>query len=549
MITPTDIEKQVREYFLEGGIRPVEIKIRRFPGETIVIVEVASQFQRATELGNSIDSEIEDGFVTVRLIKPPEKSETPPVRSVRDERVTRLVSLLDERSRTSEAQPSLRYVEDVEGRLQVATSERHHLIFGRRGAGKSALMLQAKSQLERAGVQTLWVNIQTLRKLGSDGAFLAIAKRFCELPESYFGSNSSAKSLKTASSLLTEIETLSRKKHPGSEDIERIIPSVNRMLAQFCVETQVPIYLFLDDIHYLTYHSVPDLLDRLHGLSREVPVWLKIAGIRHQMRWFRPEPPTGLQLQHDAIEINLDITLQEPERAKQFLQSVLDGFIEECDATPRRGFLHGRAVDRLVLASGGVPRDFVTLVASAIQVARGRENARMTGVQDVNEAAGKAAKAKMQELEEDAAAALGSAESVLGTLNLVRKFCIDGKGISFFRIDFLDKERRPREYSLIQRLMDLRIIHLINSSLSDGHLAGRRYEAYLLDLSEYTAARLKQRLWVLDFERGHIALKKTRSKEPVRIGDTARKLVGILRRGPVLPLSMLEELANPEDTA
>ncbi len=106
-----------------------------------------------------------------------------------------------------------------------------------------------------------------------------------------------------------------------------------------CAEIQAPIFIFLDDTHYLPFSEVPVFLDYAHAVTRDKPVWLKVAGIRHQMRWFVHEPPTGLQIPHDAIEINLDITLQEPERAKQFLQKVLDSFVDECGARPRRAFV------------------------------------------------------------------------------------------------------------------------------------------------------------------------------------------------------------------
>jgi hypothetical protein len=328
---------------------------------------------------------------------------------------------------------------------------------------------------------------------------------------------------------------------PSGHPIANIVSEVNRLLTIYCTEIQRPVFVFLDDVHYLPYAEVPEFLDMAHGSTRDIPVWLKVAGIKHQMRWFSPDPPRGLQSGHDAIEINLDITLQDPERAKVFLQSVLDGFIDECEAGPRRGFLSPAAIDRLVLACGGVPRDFVTLCASAIQIARGREKSRTTGVQDVNEAAGQATKRKVQELEEDAAAAMGNAGAIVKGLGVVRDFCLSQNEITFFRIDFREKETHRDQYALIQRLMDLRIVHLINDSLSDAHEVGRRSEVYLLDLSEYTGARFKHKLWVLDFEGGHLCLKRTRSSEPVRIGQTARDLVAILRRGPMLALGLLSE--------
>jgi hypothetical protein len=87
-------------------------------------------------------------------------------------------------------------------------------------------------------------------------------------------------------------------------------------------------------------------------------------------------------------------------------------------------------------------------------------------------------------------------------------------------------------------------VHLINSGLSDPHHAGRRSEVYLLDLSQYSGARLKQKLRVLDFVRDHLLLKKTRGDELPRVGDTPRKLVDLLRRGPTFELSHLSPIVN-----
>jgi len=287
------------------------------------------------------------------------------------------------------------------------------------------------------------------------------------------------------------------------------------------------------------------LLDLLHGISRDNPVWLKVAGIRHQTRWFTPDPPVGLQTGHDASIINLDITLEQPSRAKTFLRDILLSYVEESDTEPLRSFLSGAALDRLVLACGGVPRDFLLLSVAALQMARQRKNASTVGVQDVNHAAGAAAQTKLQELEDDAAAARGRSQDLVSALNAVKSFLLDQKQITFLSIDFLDKEKRPREYALMQGLMDLRMLHLINSSISDDHHAGRRSEVYLLDLSQYSGTRLKRNLKVLDFVKDHLVLKKTQGDDVPRVGDTPRKLVDLLRRGPIFHLSLLSNiLAN-----
>lgn len=533
----------VDQRYAEAGLVPRSVEIRSYPGEIIAIVEVATDYERALEIARTIDAEVTGGFVTVRRFHgTPELELRTAVSGVHDARIAKLIELLNARERASETQPSLRYVADAEERIHLALAPRHHLVFGRRGVGKTALLLEARRISETQGATTLWVNMHPLRSLSADACFLNVAVRLCELGMSI------ARAEKGASQQLTELRRQAEALLAGAEKlpgrVAMLIPRLQQALARLCVETGKPIYIFLDDIHYVDPREVPRLLDLLHGVSRDSPIWLKVAGIRHQTRWFIPQPATGLQTGHDASIINLDVTLEQPARARDFLLNVLRGYVEECLAMPERRFLGSSAVDRLVLASGGVPRDFLSLCAAALQIARQRQSARTVGVQDVNSAAGRAAQIKLQELEDDAAAARGSSQALVEALNVVRTFLIDERQITFLRIDFLEKEQYPREYSLMQALMDLRMLHLIHSSVSDAHHAGRRSEVYLLDLSQYSGTRLKQRLEVLDFEKDHLMLRRTRSNDAPKPGETPRKLIELLRRGPVFDLTKLSHLAQ-----
>jgi hypothetical protein len=539
----TSIESRVRQAFEQGGVSVTSVEVRHFPGEQIVVVEVASEYDRALRIAGELDLQVPNGFVTIRRVQGNAlASLRKPVSAVDDIRVTSLIELLNARSRTSEAQPSLRYIEGAAQRLGVAMTARHHLIFGRRGVGKTALMLEAKRRLESNGAHTFWANVHPLRGLGYAKAFLTIAHRLCDVPTIVFtGRGSQPQSVARAARLQDRIESL-LDAEVKPIDMSALVPQLQQLFSIFAVETQSPLFLFVDDVHYLPIQDVPFFLDLLHGLSRDNPVWLKVAGVKHQMRWFSNENQLGLQAGHDADPLELDITLEEPIRARQFLEDVLKGYVEECDASPLNGFLSPSALDRLVLASGGVPRDFLTLCASAIDITRSRTNARQTGVQDVNQAAGRAAQVKLRELEGDAAASLGTAEIVVEALSRTRRFLLTDNSVTFMRIDLHDKETYSREYDLIQSLMDLRMLHLIHSSLSAPHEAGNRSEVYLLDLSEYSGARLRQKIAVLDFERGHLVSKRTRSGDQAEVAATSRQLVTILRRGPIFQLSSLSDL-------
>lgn len=541
MVLESDLKGIIEVEMKKAGISPVSIQIRTFPGEIIAIVEVDRDYQRALAVAQELDGKIENGFVTVRQAKiGNSKKSHKAVTGVHDAKVGDLLGLLSTRSRTSESQPSLRYIQDVEERLSVAVTPRHHLVFGRRGVGKTSLLLEAKRLLENQGAYVLWVNVQSLRSLGVGHAFLTVALKLCDLLlSSQEAIRSSQTGLDALRALRANIEQRFAANGSTLQDVAILVPLLQQECSRFTLQAQRTVYLFVDDIHYLPSSEVPYFLDLLHGVTRDNLVWLKIAGIQHQTRWFIPVPPTGLQTGHDAAIINLDVTLEHPERAKEFLESVLRGYVEECSALPLGNVLSAAALDRLVLASGGVPRDFLTLCASSIQTARQRPNAKTVGVQDVNNAAGVAGQTKLQELEDDAAATSGRSGELVASLNIVREFLLTAEEITYFRVDFRDKESRSVEYRVLQALADLRMLHLINPSLSDQHHAGQRAEVYLLDLSQYSGSRLKQGIHVLDFERGHMVLKRTRSSEPARIGDTVLKLVSLLRRAPTFELSSL----------
>ena len=52
--------------------------------------------------------------------------------------------------------------------------------------------------------------------------------------------------------------------------------------------------------------------------------------------------------------------------------------------------------------------------------------------------------------------------------------------------------------------MDGRLIHLVRASLSDIREQGRKYEVYMLDLSQFSSVRFKLRIKTLDFQKGDI---------------------------------------------
>jgi hypothetical protein len=66
-------------------------------------------------------------------------------------------------------------VPDIGANVGLITAARHHLVFGRRGAGKTALLLEGKRLIEASGGVTVWLNMHTFRSEDWQTTFLWIA--------------------------------------------------------------------------------------------------------------------------------------------------------------------------------------------------------------------------------------------------------------------------------------------------------------------------------------------------------------------------------------
>jgi hypothetical protein len=545
---PDGIRQSIEAAFANASIPIHDLEYRAYPDESNVIAYVdAGSLGRAAEVGNGLDEEFaQAGRRTFVVVRKSSAATSFPVEvnrnadGVQGSRASDFIRLISSRSRVSLVQPSLSYVHDAQTNLSSVTAARHHLIFGRRGAGKTALLVEAMEQLKREGEITSWVNVQTLRHESPGRVVLYV------LDEVLSSLQSAQQHVRPESivalNLIDAYDNVQRMLSAGEASIQKVsslIPVVQRALHRFLDLEGVALYIFLDDFYYLPRSLQPQVLDVLHGCVRDSDAWLKIASIRHLTRWFQSSPPVGLQTGHDADLIDLDVTLQDPGRAKEFLESVLQRYAEHVGIQSLNRVFNNNALDRLVIASGAVPRDYLVLASSALGKARSRQNATSVGATDVNQAAGDAAGVKLQELEEDMASDVGTAEQTLSALRVVREFCLEENAFSYFLVSFRNKEEFPQEYSLLTDLMDVRLIHLLDSGVSDAHSAGHRLEAYMLDLSQYSGSRLKQRIRILDLEKGRMISRETRSREAPRVGGSPLQVISILRAAPVLPLERL----------
>jgi len=215
-------------------------------------------------------------------------------------------------------------------------------------------------------------------------------------------------------------------------------------------------FLFLDDLYYLKRSDQARVIDYFHRVGKGNKLWLKIGTVRHRSTWYiHGDPPYGLKLGDDAHEINLDLTLENYSTTKSFLVKILQSFFDDVKIEIK-DLLVDEAIDRLVLASGGVTRDFLGIFDRSITVVQERGidyRGSRIGKEDVNIAAGRYSSTKMDEFKNDI---LNDNEhiSLEDAFRKIKHFCINRAKTNLFLVDRMDENGK----TIIEELMDLRLV-------------------------------------------------------------------------------------------
>ena len=257
------INKNQAQEILEDKLRDLHIPFisiegKEYPEETVFVIYISEEYlMEAIKYGNELDLELKkrefNGFVTIRKseIKDDARVNLQPIKDFKDPRVIDLVNLMSARSRTSENQPSLYYVPDAAANIAKVQTSRHNIIFGRRGAGKTALMLEAKRQLDEKGYLTLWMNLQTYRSESSQSIFLWICSNICDLILSILKYDKNQSLYSMSLEIKNQIDEVKKIPEPSIVLINSFIPKIQSLIKRFTVSISKRMYIFLDDFHYI----------------------------------------------------------------------------------------------------------------------------------------------------------------------------------------------------------------------------------------------------------------------------------------------------------
>jgi hypothetical protein len=491
--------------------------------------------------------------------------------------VTKLEQLIEEATRSTE-EGVRRFVEPASGTLSRAVSRQHHLIFGRRGSGKSSLLRKAAADLTVDRRPIAFVDLETFKGHAYPDVLLSILietfakfadwletaaiapaskttfwarlfgrkptrpafdkeqakalandlrKSVAELRELLFTEDDVAIEVKQSTKTVTDestsegasvqvggvslglTEDVGLASESAQQQTERFTKSKLQHLHRHILDYQAlfrrmamlsegDAFLFLDDLYHIRRRDQAQVVDYFHRVAKGNRLWIKIGTIKHRTQWYvHGDPPIGAKIGDDIQEIDLDLTLEKYRLTSDFLERILFGFFAESGVS-RAELLARFAHDRLVIASGGVARDFLGLVRRSILIARERgdtSRGEKVGVEDVNGAAGEYDSSKREELSRD---------TLDERQRLEEEFAEIGKFVNFqskANVFLLDKSLPDSEIAPIEELVDLRLVHRVRNSVTVADRPGKTFEAYMLDVSQYTVARKRRDVEIIEFWR------------------------------------------------
>lgn len=519
--------------------------------------------------------------------------------------VDKLVTLVEEATRAT-ADSSHRFIEPARGTLDRAKSRRHHLVFGRRGSGKTSLLRKAGADLTLRRVPIAFVDLEAFKGHTYPDVLLSILIETLTAFDRWLesaGLNPASKTsfwnrfwggppqtpplnrkkvnavrtsvqaqVKDLTELLhaeddasltsraasTEKQTAERKSTASlslgptgagasvgasstasgsTEATTELVEATKRnkinVLLRRIIDFQKlferivdlsgsDAYIFLDDLYHIARHDQAHVLDYFHRIMKGRSVWLKVGTIRHRTEWYHHgDPPVGLKLGDDCDDIDLDITLEKYEIAKRFLLQVLDQLIAEAGLDGHDQLLAEGGVERLVLASGGVARDFLTIFRKGIEVARERGETyrgERINAEDVNVAAGEHDSAKRDELKRDT---LEERDQLERALQAIQDFCIGNNANCFL----VERDVESRGQQTLGELVDLRFVHVVESRTTVRDAPGRLYTGYMLDISQYTGERRRREMEIIAFWKRAALDRIRRSKYVLDLSNLERRTV------------------------
>lgn len=288
----------------------------------------------------------------------------------------------------------------------------------------------------------------------------------------------------------TEIERSYKVRSDKLRELDMWLPRLKEQVREFfLVSNSVKaVFLQIDDLYHLKKVDQPFVIDYIHRLCKDVPLYFKVATLRHASSLYvdRDGQPIGAQERHDYQPINIDYTFADFAKTRDQNRRIFHEFGKLVGLRPNQvdSLFKGAGFDRLVMAGGGVPRDTLSLFLEVLSTVRANGGDRI-GKDDVRVMSRSNFERRIEELKQDSEG--GEQDVLMRGIYALRSFCLSKKS-NVFVISEQALQQRDDFRDLVNRLLDYRIIHNAGTAITHKSQAGT-YQAFAIDIGCYAHLR------------------------------------------------------------
>lgn len=431
---------------------------------------------------------------------------------------------------------------DVNNALIDVKARQNHAIFGRRGCGKSLLLHHSVKQMNN-DLKTIYLNCEDFKTHSFPNVLIEILDAvFAELQKNltgWFGKKKRSRTIiteirdqlkglrvradeqleqireatttdvqdafaieakykigkisaKSNDTEKREIERTYKKSDDKLRELNIWLPRLKTQIREFFeLSSDVKvIFIQIDDFYHLKRSDQPFVMDYVHRLCKDLPLYFKVATLRHASVLYadRNGQPTGAQERHDYQPINIDFTFADFRKTETQLHRIFYEFAKQAELSESEfdSIFKGNGFKRLVMAGGGVPRDCLSIFLEVVEQAR--DGDERVGKDEVRILSRRNFERRIEELKQDSE---GTEQSILlKGIYVIRKFCLEKKTNVFFASEqMLQQEDKIRE--IVYRLLDYRIIHSAGAAITHKSQPGT-FHSFVIDVGAYAHMRRLQ---------------------------------------------------------
>lgn len=458
-------------------------------------------------------------------------------------KVSDLIRIIQENLRIQKSgAEKIQYI-DSSGMLAAVGTRQNHVIFARRGCGKTLLLETSESILPKTTL-AVYINCEDYKNHSFPNVIIeilnsALLKIEEKIPRRWFiFRNTKAKkiieniisdlsklrsspdeqnqlvketsqrnamigaqveiksigpnaSLSADSGTKEEVEKTYSVYDNKKERLTNALPDIKRKLRDFfdAYSGIRNIYLHIDDFYHLPRDLHPYVADYIHRFCKDLPIYFKIATLRHASTLFieRKGQPIGAQERNDFQPLDIDFTLEEFKKTEEQIKRIFYKYGELAGGNEQdiNNLFKGDGLRRLILAGGGVPRDCLSLFLEAMNHVLDDPDSRISK-DEIRNLSLSNHERRMRELKEDSQK--DEATFLIRGIYAIREFCFGEKSNIFVVSEKLLQDNENIQ-KLINRLSDLKIIHTVQTAFSHKSQQGTTFRAFMIDIGYYANMR------------------------------------------------------------